>query len=212
VDWAVADIQSAEFVGYSSDSSFAAAAPTIADGLVTLRAADPSFAIDAFQARAKTAFLTLQEAWCQQHLDAGRGFLSPGAYFTWRAQLETLAAEGRRNVMENIEVRSVEPVQIVHGRVFDDLAVRIAASAVDYDIDKDGKVVFGDHPSRPFTEDWTFQRSVGVATLAKPGTLENTCPSCGCTGVAEPGWRMPFLQGGGHQRQIRLGGLAHRTG
>ena len=179
VDWVVADIQSAEFVGYSSDSSFAAAAPTIADGLVTLRAADPSFVLEAFQARVKTAFLTLQEAWCQQHLDAGRAFLSPGAYFTWRAQLETLAAEGRRNVMENIEVRSVEPVQIVHGRVFDDLTVRIAASAVDYDIDKDGKVVFGDHTSRPFTEDWTFQRSVGVATLAKPGTLENTCPSCG---------------------------------
>jgi hypothetical protein len=179
VDWVVADIQNAEFVGYSGDASFAAAAPTIADGVVTLRAADPGFVLEAFQARVKTAFLTLQEAWCQQHLDAGRAFLSPGAYFTWRAQLETLATEGRRNVMENIEVRSVEPVQIVHGRVFDDLTVRISASAVDYDVDKDGKVVFGDRTSRPFTEDWTFQRSVGVATLAKPGTLENTCPSCG---------------------------------
>jgi len=81
--------------------------------------------------------------------------------------------------MENIEVRAVEPVQIVHGRVFDDVTVRITAAAADYEVDPAGKIVFGDRTVRPFTEDWTFQRSVGVATLNKPGTLENTCPSCG---------------------------------
>jgi hypothetical protein len=105
--------------------------------------------------------------------------LSPGAYFTWRAQLETLAAEGRRNVMENLEVRAISPTQIVHGRVFDDLTVRITAAAADFEVDPAGKIVFGDHTVRPFTEEWTFQRSVGVATAQKPGTLENTCPSCG---------------------------------
>ena len=62
-------------------------------------------------------------------LEAGRAFLSPGAYFAWRAQLETLAAEGRRNVMEGLEVRHVEPLRVVHGRVFDDLTVRIAAAS-----------------------------------------------------------------------------------
>jgi hypothetical protein len=44
---------------------------------------------------------------------------------------------------------------------------------------KTGKLVFGDRVSRPFAEEWTFQRSVGVATSHKPGTLESTCPSCG---------------------------------
>jgi predicted lipid-binding transport protein (Tim44 family) len=179
VDWVVADVQSAPFVGYSGDSSFAVAAPTIAAGVANLCTADQNFALPAFQARAKTAFLALQDAWCKQNLDAGRAFLSPGAYFSWAAQLETLAAEQRRNVMENIEVRAVEPVQIVHGRVFDDVTVRITAAAADYEVDPAGKIVFGDRTVRPFTEDWTFQRSVGVATLNKPGTLENTCPSCG---------------------------------
>ncbi len=179
VDWVVADVQSAPFVGYSGGSSFALAAPTIAAGVANLCAADPNFAMPAFQARAKAAFLALQDAWCRQNLDAGRAFLSPGAYFSWAAQLETLAAEQRRNVMENIEVRAVEPVQIVHGRVFDDVTVRITAAAADYEVDPAGKIVFGDRTVRPFTEDWTFQRSVGVATLNKPGTLENTCPSCG---------------------------------
>jgi hypothetical protein len=129
--------------------------------------------------RAKKAFLALQDAWCQQDLGAGRAFLSPGAYFSWSAQLEALAAEGRRNVMENVSVRGIEIVRVVHGRVFDDLTVRVAAAAADFDIDKDNRIVFGDRTVRPFVEEWTFQRSVGVATTDKPGTLENTCPSCG---------------------------------
>jgi predicted lipid-binding transport protein (Tim44 family) len=179
VDWVVADVRSAPFMGYAADSSAGVAAATVADGIASLRAADPGFALDGFQVRVKAAFLALQDAWCRQNLDAGRAFLSPGAYFTWRAQIETLAAEGRRNMMENISVRSIEPVQVVHGRVFDDLTVRISAAAADFETDKDAKVVFGDRTVKPFTEDWTFQRSVGVATVQKPGTLENTCPSCG---------------------------------
>jgi predicted lipid-binding transport protein (Tim44 family) len=179
VDWVVEDVQGAPFIGYAAGSSLAVAAATVEEGAASLRATDPGFSIDAFQARAKTAFLALQDAWCRQNLDAGRAFLSPGAYFTWRAQLETMAAEGRRNVMENVSVQRVDPLQIVHGRVFDDLTVRVSASAADFEVDKDNRIVFGDRTVRTFTEDWTFQRSVGVATTQKPGTLENTCPSCG---------------------------------
>jgi hypothetical protein len=105
--------------------------------------------------------------------------MSPGAYFSWSAQIETLMAEGRRNVMENISVSAVQPIRVVHGRVFDDLTVRISAAAADFEVDKDNKIVFGDRQVRPFSEQWTFQRSVGAVTSNKPGTLENTCPRCG---------------------------------
>ena len=179
VDWVVTDVQGAPFVGYAPGSPLATAAASIEEGVAGLHATDPSFSIDAFQARVRTAFLALQDAWCRQNLDAGRGFLSPGAYFTWRAQVETMAAEGRRNVMENLSVQRIDPVQIVHGRVYDDLTVRVSASAADFEVDRDDHIVFGDRMVRPFTEDWTFQRSVGVATTQKAGTLENTCPSCG---------------------------------
>lgn len=179
VDWVVVDVQPAGYVGYSADSSLGIAASSIPEGVAALNAADKDFSMGAFESRVKTAFLALQDAWCQQKLDAGRAFMSPGAYFTWSAQLETMAAEGRHNVMENISVNSVQPVRIIHGRVFDDLTVRISAAAADYEVDQSGKVVFGDRSVRPFMEDWTFQRSVGVATSNKPGTLENTCPSCG---------------------------------
>jgi hypothetical protein len=175
----VAGVQPAPFLGIAADSTVAMAAPTVAQGIATLQAADAAFAMDAFLTRVRTGFLALQEAWCRQNLETGRAFLSPGAYFAWRAQLETMALEGRRNVMENLAVESIQPLRIVHGRVFDDLTVRIAAACADYEVDKDGKIVFGDRTVRGFTEEWTFQRSVGVATSNKPGTLENTCPSCG---------------------------------
>jgi len=179
VDWIVAGVEEAPFVGYPNDSTLAAAAPSVGQGIAALRAADPAFSPDAFRERVRTAFLALQDAWCKQNLDAGRAFLSPGAYFTWRTQLETLAAEGRRNVMEQSTVQRIEPILIVHGRVYDDITVRISAAAADFEVDKDNRIVFGDRVVRPFTEDWTFQRSVGVATTQKPGTLENTCPNCG---------------------------------
>jgi predicted lipid-binding transport protein (Tim44 family) len=179
VDWVVADVQTVPFVGYSGESPYAVAAATVTEGVAGLQAADPAFALDAFRTRAGQAFMGLQAAWCNQNLDGGRGFLSPGAYFAWNAQLETMAAEGRRNIMEHVEVRGIEVLRIVHGRVFDDLTVRISAVAADFEIDKANKIVFGDRTVRPFSEDWTFQRSIGVATSGKPGTLENTCPSCG---------------------------------
>ena len=179
VDWVVVDVQPAAYVGYSADSSLGVAAASIPDGVAALTAADKDFSMGVFEGRVKTAFLALQDAWCKQNLDAGRAFMSPGAYFTWSAQLETMAAEGRRNVMENLSVHAIEPVRIVHGRVFDDLTVRISAAAADFEVDESNKIVFGDRSVRPFMEDWTFQRSVGVATSNKPGTLENTCPSCG---------------------------------
>ena len=125
VDWVVADVQPAPFVGYTADPLLGIAAPTVADGIAGLRAADAGFEVDPFLTRVKTAFMALQDAWCKQNLEVGRGFLSPGAYFAWRAQLETMATEGRRNVMEGLTVRSVEPMRVVHGRVFDDLTVRI---------------------------------------------------------------------------------------
>ncbi len=179
VDWVVADVQPAAFVGFGADPLLGIAAPTPAAGIASLIATDAAFKWETFAARVTTGFQTLQSAWCDQNLEAGRGFLSPGAYFAWRAQLETLAAEGRRNVMENLTVRAIQPVRVIHGRVYDDLTVRIVAESSDYEVDPTGKIVFGDRSVRPFAEEWTFQRSVGVATSEKAGTLENTCPNCG---------------------------------
>ncbi len=67
VDWVVADVQSAPFIGYTGDSSLAVAAPTVAQGIANLQASDPGFSFDAFRARAQAAFLALQDA-CVFHV------------------------------------------------------------------------------------------------------------------------------------------------
>ena len=178
-----------------------------------LRAADPGFDPDAFRGRVKTAFLALQDAWCKQNLDAGRAFLSPGAYFTWRAQLETMAAEGRRNVMENLAVQRDRPdahrarpgvrrSDRAHHRV----RARISKST------RTTRSCSAIARVRPFTEDWTFQRSVGVATTQEARHPGERLPQLRRAGVAHPDRRMPLLQGGRDQRQVRLGGIAHRAG
>jgi len=179
VDWVVSDVRPAAHAGYGGGSLLGVQASSIEEGIAALTAADKDFSMALFEGRVKTAFLTLQDAWCSQKLEAGRAFLSPGAYFAWSAQLETMAAEGRRNVLENLSVRGLQPIRIVHGRVFDDITVRISAVAADFDVDSANNIVFGDRSARPFAEDWTFQRSIGVATTGKPGTLESTCPRCG---------------------------------
>jgi len=179
VDWVVVDVQPANYMGYSADSSSGFAAASVPEGVAALTAADKDFSLGIFEARVKKAFLALQDAWCKQNLDAGRAFMSPGAYFSWSAQLETMAAEGRRDVMENVSVNSIRAVRIIHGRVYDDITMRIGAAAADYEVDSSNRIVFGDRSVRPFMEDWTFQRSVGATTSSKPGTLESTCPGCG---------------------------------
>ena len=50
------------------------------------------------------------------------------------------------------------------------------------------------------------------ATTQKAGTLENTCPSCGAPIALNQIGECRYCSRGGHQRQIRLGGLAHRAG
>ena len=179
VDWVVSDVQAAAFVGFGADPLLGIAAPTPAAGIASLCAADAAFDWQAFAGRVQTAFLALQNSWCAQNLEAGRAFLSPGCYFAWRAQLEIMMAEGRRNIMERMRVLAMQPTRVIHGRVFDDLTVRIRAEAVDYEIDATGHLVFGARSVQPFVEEWTFQRSVGVASSSKAGTLENTCPNCG---------------------------------
>jgi hypothetical protein len=168
-----------ENAAFGDTPDLALVAQNAGEGIETLRAGDPAFSLDAFLTRARTAFLALQDAWCKQNLDAGRGFLSPGAYFAWSAQLETLRAEGRRNVVENLQIRGMNAARVVHGRVFDDLTIRIDAAAADFEVDASGKIVYGDRSIQPFSELWTFQRSVGVASTARAGTLESTCPGCG---------------------------------
>jgi predicted lipid-binding transport protein (Tim44 family) len=178
-DWSVSAIAPAPFSGIALDPLLDQVQLPPDEGLAEIRGSDPSFDPGAFIARVKQAFATLQDAWQARDVDTGRGFMSPGLYFSWSAQVEQMRDEHRRNVLEGMRIDRVIPVRVLHGHVFDDVTVRIDATCADYEIDEtSGRIVFGDKTPRPFTEYWTFQRAIGTKT-GERSLLDKVCPNCG---------------------------------
>jgi len=178
-DWTVAAISQAAFEGARPEPLFGAKRLSPQDGFAAIAASDPQFDGAAFIERVRGAFVALQQAWAARDLDVGRGFMSLGLYYGWSAQVETMAFERRKNIIENVHISAIAPVAVLHGGAFDDVTVRIDASCVDYEIDeKTGAMVFGSRSPEPFTEFWTFQRSTNAKT-PEHGLLDKRCPNCG---------------------------------
>lgn len=67
--------------------------------------------------------------------------------------------------------------------MFDYITTLVTATAKDYTIDKDGKVVDGDKDEYiTWTERWVFMRSASVQTKeAESGVFADKCPNCGAS-------------------------------
>lgn len=178
-DWTVTAIAPAAFTGGVAGAVEGTEVFAPAAGLAQLRTADPAFDEGSFLARVERAFAVLQQAWENRDLDTARTFLSPGCYLAWSTQLEQMVAEHRRNVLEGLRVDGVTPVKVSHGRVYDDVTLRIEATCADYEVDEtSGRIVFGDRTPQTFVEYWTFQRSVD-ARSGGADLLDKRCPNCG---------------------------------
>ena len=178
-DWSVSAITPAPFTGLALDPLLDQVVLPPDQGIAAIKAADPNFDPAAFVARVQKAFGALQAAWQARDVDTARAFMSPGLYFSWSAQVEQMAEQHRRNILENLRVDRVTPVRVLHGHVFDDVTVRIDATCADYEIDEGTqRIVFGDKTPRPFTEYWTFQRAIEAKTGERT-LLDKVCPNCG---------------------------------
>jgi predicted lipid-binding transport protein (Tim44 family) len=160
--------------GYGSDP---------AAGLADIQANDPGFNEQGFLDRVQAAFFLLQKAWQDRNVDEGRAYMSTGLYQGWKAQVDQMTAEHKKNVLENLFIQGMHIAKATRDENFDSITVRIDASAMDYEVDdQTGKEVFavgGKKADRPFTEYWTFQRSAGAKTLVSGGVTEKKCPNCG---------------------------------
>jgi hypothetical protein len=149
-------------------------------GIEAIQAVDPGFNEQVFMDRVQAVFFLMQKAWQDRNIDEGRGYMSPGLYQSWRAQVDAMTAAHKKNVLENLYIQGLHIVRARHDDNFDNIAVRVDASAMDYEVDDStGKVVFGEKRDKPFTEFWTFTRSAGVKTLVTGGISEQKCPNCG---------------------------------
>jgi predicted lipid-binding transport protein (Tim44 family) len=149
--------------------------------LGALRERDPRFDVESFAARVTVAFEKIQWAWSNQNLQAVRPFLSDGVYERFSLQIDEQKALGYRNDVSAVNIEDITIVQVRNSRLFDVLAVRIAARARDVKVSlADGKVLRGSDESGEFVEVWSFLRRRGVVTdPQKPGLIEGNCPNCG---------------------------------
>ena len=154
--------------------------PDVGTQVAAIQAADPNFNQQQFLDRAQVAFFLLQKAWQDRNVDEGRAYMSPGLYMGWKTQVDQMTAEHRKNVLEALYIQGMNIVKATHDDNFDNITVRVDASAKDYDIDdRTGKKTSGDSHDTPFTEFWTFSRSAGTKTLVSGGIIEKKCPNCG---------------------------------
>jgi predicted lipid-binding transport protein (Tim44 family)/predicted RNA-binding Zn-ribbon protein involved in translation (DUF1610 family) len=135
----------------------------------------PAETWDGFEARARAAFLALQEAWSRREWERARPFETDGLFQTHRFWLERYTAFGLVNRVEQVSVLRVVIAKIDLDAFYESITVRIFASALDWTEDPSGKVVGGHKTSpRAFSEYWTFLRAL-------PGSVDlpTSCPSCG---------------------------------
>ncbi|MCD4701880.1 MAG: TIM44-like domain-containing protein [Candidatus Aegiribacteria sp.] len=151
------------------------------NALDTLKQRDPHFSKNTFLKNVSTAFIALQKAWSNQDLSSVRQFISDGINERFRLQIEMQKAEGYRNKMENISVKSSKIVGVYSDSHFDTIHIEIIAKADDTDVDlKTGKRIRR-NSSSPFTEYWSFLRKPGTQTLEGKGLVEGFCPNCGAS-------------------------------
>jgi Tim44-like domain len=153
--------------------------PSLADGRAALSAKDPNFNEQVFLDRVQAAFFALQKAWMDRNLEPARVYMSDGLYRRWKAQVDAMVAQHKRNVLENLVIGGVRIVSVRSDANFDTITARIDASCADYEVDDSGKMVFGSRHDQPFTEYWTFIRSATARTKAGETAEVATCPNCG---------------------------------
>ncbi|MFC1721685.1 Tim44/TimA family putative adaptor protein [Patescibacteria group bacterium] len=147
--------------------------------LAKLKQKDPNFNEQDFIGYVQNAFYKIQEAWEQQNLNIGRPYLADQLMQRYTNQISDLKSRGERSVVENMVIGHQNITGVRSDAQHDYITVKIDASATDYTVDKNNKIIRGDKKIKPFTEFWTFMRKGDVKSDPKKGAQANTCPNCG---------------------------------
>jgi len=149
--------------------------------IAAIRANDPAFDANLLLDRVRRAFVRIQYAWSRQDLSDVRAFISDAVHERFSLQFDEQRAMGYRNDMRDVVVRHAGIAHARSGHVFDEVSIRIEASASDQDVDlRTGRPIPGTRAAGEFVEVWSFLRRRGATTDPdKPGLMEGQCPNCG---------------------------------
>lgn len=122
--------------------------------------------------RISDVFMRVQQAWAEQNPKVDLGFATDKLIRKHTADLEKMAADGEKNIINRIEILGVEIVSCDEraGR----MAADINASMIDYYIKTDSLEIIDGDPAEPseFTERWHFRLEGGQWLLDEIEDLE----------------------------------------
>ena len=149
--------------------------------LQRLERSERSWDLDRIKAQIEVAYFKIQEAWMKRDQEIARDYMSERLYAKHKAQTDQMLSEGRKNVLERINLREAKIVEVADYKddTKDRIWVFIKGSMIDYIINEStGEVVSGKKDEvEDFDELWKFIRghkgwvldeidqSVGVSDL-----------------------------------------------
>ncbi len=132
-------------------------------GLQHIRQMDPTFDEAVFRETSSDIFFKIQAGWANRDLEPVKGLLTPEVFSTLKTEVDELRREKKVNRLDNIAVRSVDPVEVWQESGSDYITVRFLANILDYTVDETrGQLISGSKTDPvKFEEYWTFTRPVG---------------------------------------------------
>ncbi|MHB8482193.1 MAG: Tim44 domain-containing protein [Nitrospiria bacterium] len=137
--------------------------PSLEEGLRAIQAMDPQFQINQFKDMVTETFFKIQIGWGKKNLSHCFSLMTPEMNTTFEREIGRLKVENKTNHLENISLRSVEPVEAWQETGNDFITTLISANLLDYTKDDQTGAVISGSDAEPvsFKEYWTFTRPVG---------------------------------------------------
>jgi hypothetical protein len=147
-----------------------------------IRAHDPAFTETGLIAEATAAFWALTAARAENRPEAVQRHLSAPMYEREARQMQINGQQGRRHLVESLEVRAATIDECGAGLFGDHATIRFRLWGADRDVDHNGKRIAGDKKPTDWHELWTLARSPG-STTPGPGSPAAACARCGFAGA-----------------------------
>lgn len=145
-------------------------------GLGQIQAADPAFDLELFKRNAVQTFVAVKAAIEERDLSSVMDQLSDGVYDDLGQDVISLIARDAVQHFDGLAPTSVLVVAANRGPQGDAITLRIQAVATQYLGSADAGSNYGLGTPGPFTEFWTFSRSLDATTQAH---RPHECPTCG---------------------------------
>lgn len=137
---------------------------------------NPDFNQEAFKQKVATAFIQVQKAWSAKDISGVRKYISDGVYQRFNTQFKMMNLLEQTNVLEDIQIKSIQIDRAEIDGNYDVLHVAVYASVRDKFISKKYPE-FNSGGYEEFVEYWSFIKKNGVE--GKDLYSTNNCPNCG---------------------------------